>query len=145
MTVKLGPITASFNGEARFTRDDARRRGAIVGAGSDRFTRSRAAAEIAYGLAALPENGGTRVDIEVRALLTGPLAQFSRGGIVEDLAARLTHMFADNLERLMSGAALATAQHGPQASALRAGSLLGAVLMSRLRSWLAWLFGTRSR
>jgi carbon-monoxide dehydrogenase small subunit len=110
MAVKLGPITATFGGAARFTRDEARRRGVIAGAGSDRFTRSRAVAEITYGLAALPGDGGTRVDIDVRALLTGPLAQFSRGGIVEDLAARLTAMFADNLERLMAGGEVARAQ-----------------------------------
>ena len=99
MTVKLGPITATFSGEAHIARDDAARRGSISGGGRDRFTRSRVAAELAYAVHPAPGPGGTQVDIDVRALLTGPLAQFSRGGIVEDLAARLTHMFAANLER----------------------------------------------
>jgi carbon-monoxide dehydrogenase small subunit len=140
MTVKLGPITASFAGEARLMRDDARRRGTIAGAGGDRLTRSRVVAEAAYGLAALPGDAGTRIDIHVRALLTGPLAQFSRGGIVEDLAARLTAMFAGNLGRLMAGGDVAA-----HTNALHAGSLLGAALKSKVRAWLARIFGGTGR
>ena len=139
MTVKLGPITATFNGEAQITRDDARRRGSIAGGGRDRFTRSRVAAELAYAVSPRPGGAGTQVDIDVCALLTGPLAQFSRGGIVEEVAARLTEMFAVNLERQMAGRDATPA--GGDATALRAGSLLGGALMARLRAWLKRMFG----
>jgi carbon-monoxide dehydrogenase small subunit len=139
MAVRLGPITTTFGGEARITRDEARRRGAIVGAGSDPLTRSRAVAEITYGLDALAGDGGTRVAIELRALLTGPLAQFGRGGIVEDLAARLISQFAGNLEREMGGGGTTAGASG----AIGAGSLLAAVLASRIRAWLARVFRPR--
>ena len=101
---KLGPITATFTGAARIVRDDARRRGVVLGAGKDRLSGSRAAGEIEYLL--LPASAGTRVEVTIRALLAGPLAQFGRSGIVDDLVARVAQAFARNLEaRLTDGAA----------------------------------------
>ena len=140
MTVKLGPITATFSGEAHVARDDAARRGIIAGGGRDRFTRSRVSAELAYAIHPAPGSGTeTQVDIDVRALLTGPLAQFSRGGIVEDVAARLTQMFAANLERLMTGGEVRLA--GGDTGRLGAGALIGGVLLARLKAWIARIFG----
>ncbi len=40
MKVKVGPITAEFNGVAQITRDEAAHRGAIVGSGRDRRSNS---------------------------------------------------------------------------------------------------------
>ena len=75
ITVKLGPITAAFSGEARVIRDEARQRGMILGAGRDRLSASRANAEIEYVLTAEQAGTAVRVDITVRAVLLGPLAQ----------------------------------------------------------------------
>jgi carbon monoxide dehydrogenase subunit G len=138
MTIKLGPISATFSGEARITRDDAGRRASLAGGGRDRFTRSRVAAELAYAVTPWLGGAGTHVDIDVRALLTGPLAQFSRGAIVEEMAARLTQMFAANLERQM-GDGEATQTTGD--TAIGAGSLIGSALIARLRAWLKHMFG----
>ena len=80
----------------------------------------------------------TRVDITVRTLLFGPLAQFGRSAIVNDLAARLTEAFAHNLERRLTGSP--GAGNGATAP-LAAGSLLGAVVWARARSALAGLLG----
>jgi carbon monoxide dehydrogenase subunit G len=71
-------------------------RGVVLGAGNDRLSGSRAAGEIEYVL--LPAGGGTRVELVIRALLAGPLAQFGRSGIVEDLVSRVAQAFARNLE-----------------------------------------------
>lgn len=142
ITVKLGPITASFAGEAQILRDEARQRGQVLGSGRDNLSGSRAAAEIDYLL--IPEDGGsvTRVEITLRALLTGPLAQFSRSGIVDDLAARLTGMFARNLEQRLSGSgALGETGAAPQAVPIQAGSLLRAVIVARLKALLSRVFG----
>ena len=137
MTVKLGPIAASFSGQARIERDDSQRRGIIMGAGHDQAGGSRAAGEVDYVLEATPD-GGTRVALTIRALLTGPLAQFGRSGIVEDLAARITAAFAHNLEAALTG----TAPLGhPEAAPLNAGALLGQVLWARLKTILARLLG----
>jgi carbon-monoxide dehydrogenase small subunit len=137
MTVKLGPITATFSGEARITRDDGARRGTIAGGGRDRFTRSRVAADLAYSVRPQTGGTGTVVDIHVRALLTGPLAQFSRSGLVEEIAARLTQVFAGNLERQMAGGGTPRADGH---TALSAGSLIGGAVMARLRAWLKRIY-----
>ena len=73
ITVKLGPITAAFNGEARVIRDEARQRGMILGAGRDRLSASRANAEIEYVLTAEQAGTAVRVDITVRAALARTL------------------------------------------------------------------------
>jgi carbon monoxide dehydrogenase subunit G len=137
LSVRLGPITAAFNGEARVTRDEARQRGVVLGAGRDRLSASRAVAEIEYALAAEQGGAATRVDITVRTLLFGPLAQFGRSAIVNDLAARLTDAFARNLERRLAGSADAAEAPTP----LAAGSLLGAIVMARMKHALARLLG----
>lgn len=102
VAVKIGPIATSFSGVGRIVRDEARREGVLYGAGRDRFSGSSVRAEVAYALQ--PETEGTtRVDVAVRALLAGPLAQFGRSGIVQDLVARLAAEFAHRLERSLAG------------------------------------------
>jgi len=134
LAIKLGPIAATFDGEARVVRDAATQRGMILGAGRDRLGASRASGELEYQLR--PEQGAaaTRLDITVRALLLGPLAQFGRSGIVSDLAARITDMFARNLERRLAGLPDAMEE-----SAISASSLLGAVIAERIKKALARL------
>jgi hypothetical protein len=65
-------------------------------AGADRKSGSRVKGEAKFALAATGESE-TRVDINVNYSLTGTLAQFSRGAIVQELAAALTRDFAANL------------------------------------------------
>jgi carbon-monoxide dehydrogenase small subunit len=134
LAVKLGPIAAAFNGEARIIRDEAMHRGTILGVGWDRLSASRANAEIEYVLTAERAGAGSRVDIAVRAILLGPLAQFGRSTIVSDLAGRLTDMFACNLERSLAGGRnAAKVSSGP----VSAGGLLRAVIAARIRGALA--------
>jgi carbon-monoxide dehydrogenase small subunit len=138
LSIRLGPITAAFNGEARIVRDEARQRGILLGAGRDRLSASRATAEIEYALTAEQAGAATRVDITVRTLLFGPLAQFGRSAIVNDLAARLTEAFAHNLEQRLEGS---SDTDSGAAAPLAAGSLLGAVMWARARNALARLLG----
>jgi len=135
MTVKLGPITANFSGRARVSRDDAQRAGLIIGSGNDRGGGSRAAGEVAYQVR--PDDGGnTRVALTIRALLAGPLAQFGRSGIVEDLVGKMTERFAANLEaRLSGGAAI------DDTAPLKAGSLFWSVVAARCGKFFSKLFG----
>ena len=103
MSVKLGPISASFAGSAVIERDDAALRGVIRGAGSDRGTGSRTKGEVTYRLE--PEGNGqqTRVLLSVEYSLQGALAQFSRSGIAQDLGRRLVADFAANLNARLAG------------------------------------------
>jgi carbon-monoxide dehydrogenase small subunit len=89
-------------------------------------------------LTAEQAGAATRVDITVRTLLFGPLAQFGRSAIVNDLAARLTEAFAHNLEQRLEGS---SDVDSGAAAPLAAGSLLGAVMWARARNALARLLG----
>jgi carbon monoxide dehydrogenase subunit G len=100
MTVKLGPIVAAFAGDGTMVLDNTLRCGVINGSGRDRKSGSRVKGEAAFSLhetgRATPE---TRVDVQVDYSIAGSLAQFSRGGIVRELAERLTLAFSDNLQK----------------------------------------------
>ena len=150
IAVKLGPISAAFTGEGEFERDDAGFRGVIRGSGRDNKTGSRAKGEVAYVLAEEDGGAATRVEVSVAFTLAGPLAQFGRGGIVNDLAARLTAEFANNLEaRLDSAAAAPAGEAAPEAAPaepapapeLDAGALVFSVVWRRIKRFFARLFG----
>jgi carbon-monoxide dehydrogenase small subunit len=139
LRIKLGPIAADFVGEAEVERDPARHRGAIRGRGRDSRTNSAASGEVSYAL--VEENAGaaTRVEVEVGYTLTGALAQFSRSGIVNDLAERLIAAFARNLEsRLDRGPEFSEA---PQQAELDAGRLVLSVLRARIKRFFERLRG----
>ena len=139
MRVKLGPMTPSFAGEGRISRDEPARRARIIGQAKDARSASRARGRIDYALHDSGD-GGTRVEIEIGYALTGALAQFSRGAIATDLVKRLTAAFAKNLEAAIAGDG-APAAGDADAQALDAGGLLGAVVWARIKGWLDKLFG----
>ena len=117
-------------------RDDIHRRATIVGTGSDRLGSSRAAGELEYTVEAVSE--GARVSVAVRAVLAGPLAQFSRSGIVHDFVARMTATFAQNIEAQLRGTASDEPADQP---ALAAGSLIWQVIIGRVKRALAKALG----
>jgi carbon-monoxide dehydrogenase small subunit len=101
--VKIGPISANFNGAARVERDEANLSGRILGIGSDQRSRSTTQGEIRYRLVPQDDGAATRVELSIGYSLTGMLAQVGRSGLVRDLAARLVAEFAGNLDRRLSG------------------------------------------
>jgi carbon-monoxide dehydrogenase small subunit len=125
--VKLGPMRASFAGAATLERDEAAKRGVIRGAGQDSLSSSHAKGDIAYALSG-DRPGGTLVRVSIDYSLQGPLAQFSRGGLVRELVGRMVAEFAANLERQ-----LASGGGKPAAPAAEIG--LAAVLWGWLRSF----------
>ena len=128
--VKFGPMRAAFAGAASLERDAAARRGVIRGAGQDNLSSSHARGDIAY---ALSEDGPgrTRVRVSIDYSLQGPLAQFSRGGLVREFVGRMVAEFAANLDRSLA------AGGKPAAPAAEIG------LASVLWAWLKSLFGRR--
>ncbi len=100
MTVKLGPIVAAFAGDGSMALDDSQMQGKLTGSGNDRKSGSRVKGEAAFSLHDASEaTPATRVDVKVDYAIAGSLAQFSRGGIVRELAERLTTAFSDNLRK----------------------------------------------
>ena len=128
LDVKLGPIAAGFAGEGRVVQAADGFSGAIEGQGRDGASRARG--RIHYSLA---EEGpeASRIDFVVAYALTGPLAQFSRGGLVKDLVAEIARTFARNIE-----ARLQNPEAAMQPAELSAGKTLLRVLWSRLKALL---------
>ncbi|OAE99012.1 carbon monoxide dehydrogenase [Bradyrhizobium centrolobii] len=102
--VRLGPISAAFQGAARVERDPATLSGRILGIGTDQRSHSATQGEIRYRLLPLEGGAATVVELSIGYTLTGLLAQVGRPGLVRDLAKRLVAEFAANLDRHMSGA-----------------------------------------
>jgi carbon-monoxide dehydrogenase small subunit len=128
--VKLGPISAEFRGFAQITRDERTQSGRIQGAGSDARSNSATRGDLRYRLVAL-DDASTRVEITIAYRLTGMLAQFSRAGIVQDVAGRLAEAFAGNVEARLSGK---TVPEAAPVAALNAGSLVASAVTRRLRA-----------
>ncbi|MGH8669448.1 MAG: xanthine dehydrogenase family Fe-S subunit [Burkholderiales bacterium] len=131
ITVKLGPMRAAFAGTAALERDAAARRGVIRGAGQDALSSSRARGDIAYRLSDAG-GGATRIAISIDYSLQGPLAQFSRGGLVKELVGRMVADFAANLERHLA----AGGRPAVPAAQLDAGGVFWRWLWSRIKAIL---------
>lgn len=137
--VKAGPISAEFRGVATITRNDERRQGTIAGSGRDARSNSTTRGMIAYAVKPDAVGGGSRIDVDVGYTLTGMLAQFSRAGLVQDLASRLTAAFAQNIEARLAAGSVSPAP--PTVRELDAGSLIAGVLFGRVKRFVGRVFG----
>lgn len=101
-TVKLGPTTASYRGKIRFEeRDDEARRAVMYASGQDKRGQGGATATMVTTVA---ENGGSsEVTVATDLLITGKLARFGRGGMIEDISRRLLGDFARCLQAELAG------------------------------------------
>ncbi len=136
LNVKLGPIVSAFAGTIEVERDDANFSGVVRGAGRDSKSGSNARAMIRYGLKPVDE-ATTQVDISVKFLLVGALAQFGRSGLVKDVADHLTTLFAHNLEASLSGKAVPEGE----GATLNAAAIARAALWNRIRATFGKLVG----
>lgn len=134
VNVKLGPIVSAFAGSLRVERDAAHFSGVVRGAGRDIKSGSNARAVISYRVLALDETS-SQVDISVKFLLTGALAQFGRSGLVKDVADHITQLFAANLEASLSGKPLSQRE----SATLNAASVARAALWNRIKAFFARL------
>ncbi len=135
MRVKVGPIAAEFHGTAEITRNDATHSGSISGSGRDQRSTSATRGIVNYRLMAA-DDGATKVTLTVGYRLTGPLAQFSRSDLMQDIAGRLVTTFAQNVEARLRGDPAPA-----QASELRAGTLFFAALARTIKMRISRLFG----
>lgn len=128
--VKVGAITASFNGTATIVeRDEAARRATLRGQG--RETAGSGSATLNASLVVDPSPEGARVSISTDLAITGRFAQFGRG-IMEDVSARMVDQMARSIkERVEQGEGVESAPAA--APPLRATSLIAAVLLGYLR------------
>lgn len=98
LRIRIGPIAAEFEGEAKvLERDASAHRATIEANGVDRRGGSRGSATVTYRLGEAQR--GTRVELVAEYRLQGAMAQFGRTGLIQEMSARLTREFADCLQR----------------------------------------------
>lgn len=143
LSLKVGPISARFNGEALVQMDDAEMRGSIDAKGVDRKGGSRAKAQVTYRV--IPSGPEALVEIRADLQIAGNLAQFGRTGIIQDISSRLTAEFAQCLEaQLKRGHPGEVDLETSRPNELRAGKLFFAVLWARLKGLVARIFRRRT-
>ena len=96
ISIKFGPMNAAFAGSARLERDDETRSAVLRGAGVDSLSQSRATGDVHYRLEPASP-GATTVHVALIYTLQGPLAQFSRSGLVQDFVRRMVVDFGANV------------------------------------------------
>lgn len=104
--VKVGPVVARYEGVASFQeRDEANHRVVVRAEGREARGQGNAAAIVTATL--VPEGRGTRVTVHTDLTITGRVAQFGRGVLV-DVSRRLLGQFVASLDAdLLSRAAVA--------------------------------------
>jgi uncharacterized protein len=153
-TVKLGPATAAYRGTIRIEDiDEAARTATLKARGTDKRGQGGANATIVNTLT--EHDGGTQVRAETDFTITGRLASFGRGGMMEDISNRLLRDFATCLQTRLAGAPeeaavpsgaevtagdaapaaveAAPAPPSPAPEPLRGGSLFFSVLWERIK------------
>jgi MYXO-CTERM domain-containing protein len=97
-TIKIGPTTAAYTGKLEMRDIDEGEHAATMQAqGNDRRGQGGANAKIVSKLSQV-QPGVTRVEVDTDYHITGRLARFGRGGMIEDISERLLREFADRLQ-----------------------------------------------
>jgi uncharacterized protein len=103
-TIKIGPTTAAYTGKLEMQDVDEESRTATLSAqGTDKRGQGGAKATIISKVADAGE-GKSRVDVDTDYHITGRLARFGRGGMIEDISEKLLKEFAARLQSSLAGA-----------------------------------------
>jgi uncharacterized protein len=122
--IKVGPITAQYQGTALLTeKDESAHRVVMKASGRDARGQGNAAALVT---ATMTEQGdGTLVSINTDLTVSGRVAQFGRG-VMHDVSAKLLQQFVDNLEADVLGTPTGGAAGAETAAAGGAAASAGA-------------------
>lgn len=136
LSVRLGPMTARFEGSATVVPDGQAMAATIEGKGVDRAGGSRGQVKLTYGIDG--SDRGSKVTVDADLTLSGPAAQFGRTGLINEMSKRLIAEFVECLEaKLRAGT-------DEEASAVSAAEVRGITLfLASLWSWLKGLFTGR--
>jgi uncharacterized protein len=96
--VKIGPTTASYSGKLTLENvDESSHTATIQANGTDRRGQGGARATIISSVRPAGEHD-TQVNVVTDYQITGRLARFGRGGMIEDISERLLMQFAERLQ-----------------------------------------------
>lgn len=101
--VKVGPVSLTYRGTAKFTERDPDAHMVVVEAsGKETRGAGTASATVRASLEPEPSGSATKVSMHTTMNVTGRPAQFGRGVMVE-VGGKLVEKFAENLAHLISG------------------------------------------
>lgn len=100
VSVRVGPLSTTFDGEVEHWPDHENFRGKAEGKGVDRRGGSRSRMTMDYVLQ--ETEGGTDLSIDADVQLSGPIAQFGRPAIVTETARLLIEQFVANVGELLA-------------------------------------------
>jgi carbon monoxide dehydrogenase subunit G len=132
-SVRLGPTTAAYRGELKLEElDEDARRVVMRASGQDKRGQGSAKATIVSTMRA--DGDLTRVDVDTDFTITGRLARFGRGGMIEDISNRLLGDFVDCLREKIEARPPAGGSHEPvPAEPVGGFALFFRALVARLR------------
>ena len=114
-SVRLGPTTAPYRGELAMDEvDEAAHRVVMRASGQDKRGQGSAKASIVSKMS--EAEGVTTVEVETDFTITGRLARFGRGGMIQDVSNRLLRDFSDCLQKSIESQP-AVAAEAPKATA----------------------------
>lgn len=141
LEVKLGPMSAAFEGEATVSPDEATRTGQISGKGVDKRGGSRGQVKVEYRLTEAAV--GTAVAVDADVSLSGAAAQFGRTGLINEMSKRLISDFVECLEAKLGAATEAEAE-AITAGEVRGISLFLSSFFAPIIRFFKRLFGAKS-
>jgi carbon monoxide dehydrogenase subunit G len=139
--VKLGPMSAAFEGEATVTPDAAAKTGSISGKGVDKRGGSRGQVKVAYSLT--EAGAGTTVTVDADVTLSGAAAQFGRTGLINEMSKRLISDFVACLEGKLAASSDAEAETITAGEVSGVSLFLSSLLASIMR-FFRKLFGSKA-
>ena len=111
-TVKLGPATAAYRGSLKMeSLDEASRTATMSAKGTDKRGQGGATASIVSTMR--QEGDDTHVEVVTDFTITGRLARFGRGGMIEDISKRLMRDFAQCLQSTLAAEPAPAAGEAP--------------------------------
>jgi carbon monoxide dehydrogenase subunit G len=117
--VKLGPTTAAYRGTLRMV--DVDEEGHVATLSANAQERRGGGSAKATMVSTMSEAGeATRVDVQTDFTLTGRLARFGRGGMIQDVSNRLLKDFSECLQRTLAPEEALAAPPGTAAAPLLA-------------------------
>lgn len=137
--MKLGPTTAAYAGKLELTEVDERNHRVTMSA-NGRDKRGQGSAKATVSSSMSEAGGTTHVDVVTDFALTGRLARFGRGGMIEDVSNKMVGDFVECLRK-----SLETQDAGgpdepgaepsppPRAEPIRGGRLFFSVLWARIK------------
>ena len=100
--VKIGPTSASYEGKLEMVAlDEATHTASMRAEGTDKRGQGGAKATITSTVTEA-DDGAARVSVVTDYRITGRLARFGRGGMIEDISERLLKQFAKSLQESLA-------------------------------------------